>query len=1599
MSLGALTGCSEEIDGPEPGVEAPEADQDPLPVSPGIVCAEQHDTNVTVSGEGFSPLVIDALEDESRVELPTITLDRQRTLTGDETDLQTVTYSGDPDEPTNRDLLKWHSQEEMDFLVTPELTVADGTTGMLPTGMVDVRVTNAGDTEAVSESSLAVTPRPEVDELSPSIVCLADGDRTVNLSGDTFLEINGQQAQAEVDGVDDPFDIELGDCSDIAHSGIDAQTCSSADLTLADGDVETGLWGVTLQNPETVQCASTDEMDLRVVPPPSIDVVEPPLACVAQEDRTFTVRGSDFLEVDDQTPTVTVADEEFEVTMSDCEDLETMDHSVRSCATMEMVIPEGAVEPGRQEVVVNNPEPAGCANQDQAFVTITNPPAIASVEPAAVCLEDGSREVTVIGEHFITIDGENPLVEFDGTSIASDDVSAAGCESLEADGVTSESCTELVVTVSTDELGDAPPFNPSVSVTNPDPAGCSDTQEDLLTVLEGPSIDSAEPALACTDTGERDIVFTGTNFLTVDGTLPTISFDGTDLDAANVSATDCTTEDDVAGGLAVESCTTLTASVPQGTLAAGDTEVAVTNPDPVGCEATDDTVLTVPPELTIASVTPPNVCSASSNQTNELVISGTGFLNVDGQWFSLDVGDQQVPIDDSVVSDCTALSVEGQSVESCETITVDVDTSGFSEGAVDVSISNPGEATCDATFDDKFGVAAPPTVSSVDPSSVCQDAATDLTLTGEDFAQGAIVTAHHSDGTSTQADTVTFVSDTEIEASFPGGLDDGTYDIEVDNGQGCASTLDAGLVVNPTPVVFFVDPPVLYNGITTEVTMFTSGLTTTPTGIDLVDSNGNTTALTSFSSSEPNRIQATVPSGLTADTYEVQVTSQFGCTGGLPGAVEITDQTNVAVEDIDPEFGWTQSSTSVTVTADDNAAADDQFQAVPRVYLNPVAGGTGTTATELRATTFDSSTELSGIVPSGLSVGEYDVIVVNPDGGVGVLTDENNDPDEGAFEVLADPPPVIDSVDPGTWPDNEVSTGSIRGDNFRLDESTEPDPITVECIEPDGTAVTMSQAAIEVDWATYSASSDQEQSTRLPYTADLNNSSVAQGSVCVVRVTNTDDTFAEFAPVAISWPASAWRVGSFQSSPNLQTARRAPLVTTGQPSRRQRYLYAIGGDDGTATNAEDSVEFSRLNRLGEPTGFDAVPRHSLPPGGLTLSDAIRIDDFIYAVGGQKGSQASSPGATGQILRAKVLDPLNVPEITNVSFEVDQGNGLDEGTYFYRVSAVLDSNSAYNAGGETLASEPLPLNVPASVDGDLVPTISWSDFPDAASYRIYRSPSPNSVAGDEVLVGEVTDDGSSSFSLNDPNLAQVSSDNPLPVGALGEWHEPDSSSTITARHSHGATLLRDPADSDLFHIYVAGGLDANDAALDSVDRVSIRVNGPRSQTVESVSTDAATLSEARYEIEATMATENSATSLSDPPLLYVMGGRTDTGLTNEIEYFEVADGGDLSARTSFAQTGLGNFAGYVGGVANSRMFFIHGENGNANTGSANSAEITSTGANQSPWWTNLTISGTAEDRYLPGRTPLFGIMYVIGGVDASDAPLDTGDFAVVGAMTQ
>ena len=478
-------------------------------------------------------------------------------------------------------------------------------------------------------------------------------------------------------------------------------------------------------------------------------------------------------------------------------------------------------------------------------------------------------------------------------------------------------------------------------------------------------------------------------------------------------------------------------------------------------------MLDVPPTIAIESVAPASVCQSTAGVT-DLVVTGVGFLTVDGAPFAVTFDGADVA--PTNIAGCQALEVDGLAVEVCSEFTITVDLTGAEIGPYTVTVTNPEPSGCAATATDAFFVTGPPELVSVAPTNICSDVGETLTVTGTGLAPGASVTV----GTTTADMVVVSADGTSATATFTAGLPAGTYDVTIDNGSGCSDTLEAALTVDPTPIVFFVDPPVIYNGVSMEVTIFTSGLAANAQSVTLIDSMGARTPITGFQSpARPNRILATIPAMLPADTYEVEVTSDIGCVSVNNGTLTITDNVNLTGLALSPAFVSPTEATAVTVTVD----AATPFVSTPRAYLNPNPAAAGVTATALRAVVFVNGTTLTAVVPGGLAPGQYDLIVVNPGGEVGFAPQ--------AVTVTAGEPPVVTSVTPQTFANNTDYTAEIAGRNF------DAAGVTVElvCEDPLGAQTTHP--------ATVTAVSSTTVSVTLPTSVLARSASWTAGSAAV----------------------------------------------------------------------------------------------------------------------------------------------------------------------------------------------------------------------------------------------------------------------------------------------------------------------------------------------------------------------------------------------------------------------------------------------------------------------------------------------------------------------
>ncbi len=1476
--------CNEEVVGSAPVLDDPTAE----PVTdPSFLCTHDPGSWVTLTGEDFSPLVIDAIsrEEDFDAELPSVTLSLAADPTGAPTD-QVFAYTLESLPRADSGDIRWIDGSTLQFRIADEME--------FPPGVYDLVVTNPNGESSRADQAFGVLPRPILTDAIPDTSCVAQGDRELVLVGEHFLVGDGESPTILID--DASFEVvDVDNCEDLAPVFGGRQLCQEVTALIDEGALDPGTYMVGIQNPEPADCqnlAEEDAIPFTVVAPPMVSAVSPTPICGEQLDYAdMRVDGEGFvvLRNSQQYPAITVGDSVY--TASGAEGCTAIDASstlgAETCDALFFTIPAddqaAALSDGdryaRPDVQVENPDPVGCFSEEEMALTVVPPPSISEMEPSPVCALDGQISVVLTGFGFLEIGDALPEVVIGADLIPAD--SLDGCSSVENDGPATGSCDQLTFTLDADLL-DATSLV-DLAVINPESAACTTVDDDTFFVAGPPIINNAAPNGICEDDSFDGVVTLFGSFYFEADNEPTLTLNGDEIDIDEFQ--DCSTVS--FGDLDLQSCSRLR------TIIGGDLDA------------------------------------------ESFVLEVTGHL----------------------------------------------------------------PASCGS---DSFEIARfeRPVINAVIPERLCSAGGT-LEIQGENFSPDAEVLL---DGI--PASTLTVSADgTSATATFDGPLPTGFSTISFVNPGNCGEDFETQIRVYDGPLPIFVDPTVVFDEMRTQVTIYAAGLFGGSIDeVELIHPDGTTTSLDyTVDPDRPQIIQAVVPEGLlsageTSELFGVRLTDNLACANEADDLLTITSELTVAVESIDPPFGAADQPTAVVIEATDPLDPDDglvQFEAIPRVYLNPSDPGAGDNlAREIQAIQFLDPTELNGVVREGLPVGLYDLIVVNPDGAVGVLPE--------SFLVTDERPPLIDAVSPGSWTNDQSALEVIiegqnfrdglevqvfcrdRGDTTTVDEDdlTQPNSITVVDVESDEVVLS------------------------------VNTNNLDHLSACYLRLTNDDSTFDEYAPITVTNPAGKFM--EFNPSPNaFDTPRRGNVAFSGAPTRTARYLYVVGGDDGEEVNAFTSGEFASLDRFGAPRAFQYLP-YDLP-SGRTFSHAERIDDFVYLVSGSDEGMVSD-----EILRAQVLNPLDAPSIVGVDLIIDDeeffnpddpgpdpGDGLEKGVYYYRVSAVYTDQDPANPLGESLASEPQPISIP--IDG-LTVTISWTPPPminhDILEYRVYRSVNPDDPYGNESLIATV--DASETSYTDDGSDTPIDGDNPLPLGSLGMWHH--IASLQTARVFSGVAFARNPANPDQFHLYAIGGEDSAGDALADYEFITIDVGGFRVQDVTAQAAqgelggDPMLLPSPRTYISAARASESNASNVAMiPPQIFVFGGLSDTTTNTSIKITTVLETGHLDQWTTFGPTQRmsgGDRYGNASSVVNNNLVYIGGSSTGTPTDAGYHTEIlcdisgSCPPATIPPNFENLSNLGMIPRAWM-GYVAFRGFYYLAGGNTSGPEPTNTVDYSVAG----
>jgi hypothetical protein len=1006
---------------------------------------------------------------------------------------------------------------------------------------------------------------------------------------------------------------------------------------------------------------------------------------------------------------------------------------------------------------------------------------------------------------------------------------------------------------------------------------------------------------------------------------------------------------------------------PQDNLATGVFTVTITNPDGKSKTTIDKGLAIVPPPV-ITMVKPPAICDDQSDQT--LTITGMNFLFFDGAAPKVAVGDKEYTPKADMAS-CTAVdgNFTEKNVQECTSMTITIAKNDFPvtmPTKEKVVVTNPPPADCTSSNDVEVTIEPPPEVDAVMPSTVCEGGS-QLTVTGKNIMMGATVSLDCG-GSMTKASAANVTPDgTQVAATFGAGATPGqTCDVIVTNPDGCEDRpLPHHQVTAVTgPIVFYVDPPVVYNGINTRITIFATTITP-PVKSVVITPMGMTMPMTQLTfnpvTGHPNRVQAIVPTNTMPGTYDLTLTDSSGCFATLPGAVKVTSDLTVSIRGVNPPFGDTADDTAVTIYRDTAAAApmDKPFVVTPRVFLNPTNAMPNDVAVEMTGVSFVDADTATGLVPEGTPVHAYDVVLVNPDGSVGLY--KYTTPGTGYTE-LSSAPPVVTTATPSSIVDASGQKVTLAGTNFAAG-----DTITVTCSNGMMPPVTSTAPTCN------GASCTQN--------VTIDGSALPAGDVCIVRVTNPDGSYGEYSAIGVT--NSSLNLSAPQKGTDMNVGRRALAAAAGNATTAARFVYAIGGDSGMANGALDTTEFAPVDAFGK---FGAwTMQNSTLKSPRTLAGAATVGRYIYVIGGNDGT---GPVATAE--RALILSPREAPVIEDVDLALGM-KGLDAGEWHYRVSATFAANDTDNPNGESLPSDAFSIKLPSFMNKKIAITLVWKAPVDdlkmplqgVNGYRIYRTKNANDPPGSEVLIGTVS--GGTTLTFVDDGTATPGTTTPLPTGSTGEWAQLPNLGTKRSGPAVAAGF--DPADPTKFYVYAMLGKNSATTANTSYEFLPVTVAPNGRQTVAAAWTAGASqASVGRWQLGAWVVDKTVQSNYAPDTWIFIGGGLTATAaLSNVVEAGRIQAGGDLGTISNTPGDFSSTQAGYGVCAANQQLFVFGGAGASPSSGAKSAALFSNNNPNNqlapptlaNNAWNNEGLTMT-HGRYLMGSAVQSSFIFLLGG---------------------
>ncbi len=924
-----------------------------------------------------------------------------------------------------------------------------------------------------------------------------------------------------------------------------------------------------------------------------------------------------------------------------------------------------------------------------------------------------------------------------------------------------------------------------VQVTNPDGKTLQNLPRSLA-VIEPPRVSSlaigdssaSSPLAVCTDQGSRAVNIAGSNFLSLDGAPPHVTLSGQAANAVTTSS--CQQVPGTFAGSQLELCDGLTLTLGQNEFTPGTHSLVVTSAEPASCQSAEPHQLVVVPAPLVSRVAPTGVCLDQNDQS--LTVEGGSFAVVGGSLRPtvtvVAAGGAETTFAPESLSGCAPPEGTDGSfgMELCTGLVFTLPSQQFLPGTYSLRVTNPDPVGCSSGTSVDFTINPPPRVDGVAPGTVCSGGSV-LVAAGSAFQPGASAQLTCGNTTLTAlASSVNGAGD-QLSMTFGPGVEPGeSCSLVVQNPDGCQDRPlpHQTIVGTDGPVLFNADPAVAYNDINTKVNLFVTALQ--PPFTVTMWSSGSTSATpitleAALAPGKTTQLQATVPAGTEPGEYDIAVNDGSGCAAVMTRAITVTDNLSIDQGVVSPPFGSASASQAMTIVLGSATSAGG----VPRAFLNPAGDEP---AVQLQSVTPINATTLTAIVPSGTPAGEYDLVLVWPDGAVAVLSD--------VFTSVTGALPAVTDAVPQSLVNASGQTLELRGTGFSGAE------LSLRCATGGG------EVTIAGSGATETCTSGCTQS------ATFDTSTLAAGDVCVARVTNEDGVYAEFSAVGIT--NSSYNLSAPRPGPALNVARRALASSAIQATSAARFVYAVGGDGGAVSSALSSVEFAPVDLFGNMNPWQ-TSRQPLPAARTFAADAT-LGRYLYVFGGNDGNGPLASGA-----RALVLSPEEIPGIANVDLCLGGGSaacfgasgaGLEPGTYSYRVAALIDDADPQNLGGETLASDALILRLRGTQDRSILVKLDWSTPTDSqgdaltgiTGYRVYRTPKDGVPGSDEQLLAEVA--ASVTELVDDGSAVLVPGETPLPLGSTSRWQAlPDLN---TAREGARGVAAVDPADPSTWYVY-------------------------------------------------------------------------------------------------------------------------------------------------------------------------------------------------------